>query len=93
MTKKPENNYPDWYKGPPDPHLSINNLGGGRWQCSDCGAIGGPDLLYSAGCTAPKEPCKHCGCSPVCARDCGGIAKALSDPDVYVAGFDQSKEH
>lgn len=79
-------NYPPGYNGPPDPHLSIKNIGEGRWQCNDCGVIGGVGLLYQAGCIAEHKPCRHCGYSPVCAKDCPGIEEALSDPKVYVAG-------
>ena len=85
--------YPDWYDGPPDPHIGIKKLDDGRWQCVDCGEIGGIDLLYREGCTVERKPCGHCGCSPVCSSDCKGIGEALSDPDVYVAGFDPGTEH
>lgn len=97
---KMEQYYPDWYDGPPDPHVSLihlrNNNGEfiDRWQCVDCNKEGTFDeMSMEAGCTYQHKPCKYCGCAPVCAKDCSGIGKILNDPRVYVAGFDPSREH
>lgn len=86
--------YPEWYSGPPNPHVSIVNLGDGRWRCSDCGQEGSvEEMMMRPGCTFDHKPCKHCGCAPVCASDCSGIGAILNDPDVYVAGFHDNGEH
>ncbi len=92
--------YPDWYDGPPDPHVSIihlrNDDGGfiDRWRCAKCDKEGTAiELSMKGGCIYQHKPCKHCGCAPVCASDCSGIGEVLGSPDVYVAGFDYSKEH
>lgn len=92
--------YPDWYDGPPDPHLSVIHLRGAdgeplnQWRCTNCGKEGTySELFMKAGCTYRHEPCRYCGCAPVCAKDCEGIGLALGDPKVYVAGFNPGKVH
>ena len=63
------------------------------WQCSACGVIGSYDEVREVECTYEYPPCEYCGQTPECAPDCEGITKALSDPNVYVAGFFDGKEH
>jgi hypothetical protein len=51
-----------------------------RWQCAECKVIAvGYNALAAIPCTAPDPPpCDWCGQTPECARDCVGVAMALS---------------
>ncbi len=62
-----------------------------RWRCVPCGAVGTLDELNAIECTFEYPPCKDCGQTPECAPDCSGIAKALSDPSVHIAGMADTK--
>jgi hypothetical protein len=83
--------YPDGYDGPPDPHMRIEPVDRERrpgiWRCVDCGAEGPPEMIGKGGCAKEHKPCPYCGCAPVCAMDCSGIAELLVSPEVYLAGF------
>jgi len=68
------------------PHLSMKNTGNGIWKCDYCKETGKYNELSKIACTERPKPCKWCGESPLCARDCVGIRIALSDPKVYVIG-------
>jgi hypothetical protein len=56
------------------------------WRCVDCQQEDRLDALRARSCTFEHAPCPHCGETPECAIDCPGIAQALSDPSVYIAG-------
>lgn len=71
----------------PVPHNIMRGLGGGRFRCDYCGRQGEYNWLNMTDCTHVYEKCDYCGEHPFCAKDCSGIAEALSNPDVYVAGF------
>jgi hypothetical protein len=58
-----------------------------RWRCQYCGVEGFYENLRTVACTYVYPPCDHCGETPECAPDCKGIAAALSDGGVYLAGF------
>jgi hypothetical protein len=56
-----------------------------RWRCTRCGEEGLYDEVHATACHAPMpDPCVHCGQTPICARDCGGVAAALAKPGVVV---------
>jgi hypothetical protein len=49
-----------------------------RWRCNDCGDTGLYDDVHDRACTAPPPPpCEWCGQTPLCARDCMGMAVLL----------------
>lgn len=57
------------------------------WTCTYCGEHGPWDDVKAVECSHIYPPCDWCGLTPTCARDCAGIAQALSGAKVYVAGF------
>lgn len=63
-----------------------------RWRCRYCHREGLYDELLEIACTFVYPPCPFCGQTPTCARDCDGIARALSGEDVYIAGLPPPKE-
>ncbi len=58
-----------------------------RWKCHYCGVEGLLETVRAIACTYVYPPCEHCGETPTCAADCPGIAAALSDGGVYLAGI------
>jgi len=75
-----------------NPHMWVTALSPPRqkpcriWMCQYCGIIGPMNTIRAVACSHVYPPCKYCGQTPECARDCPGIAMALSLPQVYVAG-------
>lgn len=61
-----------------------------RWKCRYCGDEGTLGQLMGpnqrASCAYVYPPCRYCGQTPTCARDCRGIAEVLSTPDVHIVG-------
>lgn len=49
-----------------------------RWQCQYCKDVGRLAELESRECSYVYPPCRWCGETPTCAKDCKGIAQALS---------------
>ena len=73
----------------PYPHNHLRRLGYpplDRWRCVPCGAEGTFDALRGMDCTVDYPSCDDCGCTPECAPDCEGMARALTMPGVHVAG-------
>lgn len=57
-----------------------------RWRCKDCGAKGSLEELRKTECSCEPEPCKYCGESPECSKDCPAMLAALSHPSIRVIG-------
>jgi hypothetical protein len=51
---------------------------GRRWECQYCKAVGRLSYLQTKECTFTYPPCKVCGQTPECAKDCGGVKGALA---------------
>jgi hypothetical protein len=77
------------------PHQLVSRLRDGvdAWRCDYCGQQGSMSQLENTDCTHYYPPCSSCGQHPFCAPDCPGIAEALSDASVYVAGFGGTPKH
>lgn len=78
--EKPKNPH-NWLSAISPPHTPNR-----RWRCRYCQAEGTFDELNAVACSYVYPPCEYCGETPLCSRDCVGIAMALSDPDVKVVG-------
>lgn len=76
------------YIEPHNPHLSLTPGPKGKdrvWTCDACGKSGKFNDVVGTECTAPMPaPCKACGLTPICARDCPGIRAEFGRDDVYV---------
>lgn len=57
-----------------------------RWKCYWCHAEGTYEELQAIECTYEYPPCEVCGQTPECAPDCAGMAAALSNPRIHIAG-------
>ncbi len=72
-----------------NPHNWLSRLGKpplDNWECQYCKLVGPMEQVRGVPCTYEYPPCDYCGETPECAIDCKGIAKALSDPNIYIAG-------
>lgn len=56
------------------------------WRCDFCKKSGTFKGLRKTECTYVYPPCKYCGETPECARDCAGMLAALGSPGVEVIG-------
>lgn len=57
-----------------------------RWRCHYCRIEGLYDEVVAVACTHVYPPCNACGQTPICSLTCAGIAAALSDSGVHIAG-------
>lgn len=76
-------------------HLSMTRVGPARWKCDDCGKVATLEGLRKTDCPVETPPCEYCDGSEdsnECAPDCPGIAAALADPSVYLAGSGGPKQ-
>lgn len=69
-----------------NPHMILNNLGDGFWQCGYCGFTGTWAECHASACAHTYPPCETCGQTPQCAADCAAVWEILNDPSVYVVG-------
>lgn len=72
-----------------NPHMWLSRLGKpprDHWKCKYCGEEGTMAQVRAVECRYEYPPCEHCGQTPECARDCPGVAAALSMPGVLVIG-------
>ena len=72
-----------------NPHNWLSRVGeppADCWRCEYCGQVDTYVAMRGRECAYEYPPCESCGQTPECAADCKGMAQALADPRVYVAG-------
>ncbi|QJT71028.1 hypothetical protein GR7B_00230 [Vibrio phage vB_VcorM_GR7B] len=68
-----------------------------QWECTHCKLKGSYDVFCADNpqfieCTHTYDRCEVCGCTPLCAPDCQGVADALASVGVYIAGCENLEE-
>ena len=75
--------------------IALHN-GDRTWSCGYCGfraASPAKILAAETGCTVGKLPCNYCGGGRECTPDCPGVAHALAQDGVHLAGSLAPTEH